>query len=123
MTTVNVAVVAFAETVTETGRVSERLLLDSPTASPPTGAAPVSVTVHVDDVIPIREALAHETVFTVGATPVPVTANVAVAFVEEVLPMLSWPATAPAAVGSNFTVSAAVWPGLRVSGSVTPEML
>jgi len=45
--TVNVAVVAFAATVTEDGVVNNELLSDSVTVVPPVGAAELSVTVHV----------------------------------------------------------------------------
>ena len=42
----NPAVVDPAATVTEAGRVTDELLLDSVTTVPPAGAAAVSVTVH-----------------------------------------------------------------------------
>jgi len=45
--TVNVAVVAFAATVTDDGVVNSELLSDSVTAVPPVGAALLNVTVHV----------------------------------------------------------------------------
>lgn len=53
--------------------------------------------------------------------PVPVTAIAAVPLVDEVLTMVSTPAAAPRAVGSNSTPSVAVWPGDRVSGNVGPD--
>ena len=36
--------------------------------------------------------------------------------------MVSWPATVPEVVGSNCTYKVAVWPGLRVTGKVAPEI-
>jgi hypothetical protein len=46
--TANVALVAPAATVTLPGTVAAALLLDSVTAAPPAGAAPLNVTVPVD---------------------------------------------------------------------------
>jgi hypothetical protein len=46
---VNCPLVAPAETVTDLGTVSNRLLLDRLTVAPPLGAAPESDTVHVVD--------------------------------------------------------------------------
>ena len=45
---VNPTVVAHAVAVTLAGTVAFALLLDSATASPPLGAAPLSVTVHAE---------------------------------------------------------------------------
>jgi len=53
--------------------------------------------------------------------PVPLRAITAEEPVEELLVMVSVPATAPALVGSNCTLRVAVWPAVRVSGSVTPD--
>jgi hypothetical protein len=50
--TVNVAVVLPAFTVTVAGTVAAALLLDSVTTEPPDGAAPVRVTVPVDELPP-----------------------------------------------------------------------
>jgi len=50
--TVNVAVVAFAATVTEAGTCAAALLLDSVTTVPPAGAAELNVTVPVDVALP-----------------------------------------------------------------------
>src|SRR6266403_429769 len=51
--TVNVALVAPATTVTLDGTLAAAvLLLDSATAAPPDGAAPLSVTVPVEDCVP-----------------------------------------------------------------------
>ncbi len=52
-----VAVVALAATVTVAGTVTDELLLDSVTASPPVGAAPSSVTVQVSVPAPVMLAL------------------------------------------------------------------
>ncbi len=40
---------------------------------------------------------------------------------EELLVIVNCPVTAPAVVGSNCTVSVAVWLGVKVSGKVAPE--
>ena len=73
--TANVAVVAFAATVTLAGTVAaEVLLLDSVTTAPPDGAGPLRVTVPVEEVPPITEVGLTVTVLAVAA----VTVNVAV---------------------------------------------
>ena len=51
--TVKVAVVLPAATVTEAGTVAAALLLESETDTPPVGAAPLNVTVPVDEVPPV----------------------------------------------------------------------
>jgi len=53
--TVNVAVVAPDATVTLAGTVAAALLLDSDTVAPLVGAAPLNVTVPVDEVPPVTE--------------------------------------------------------------------
>jgi len=50
--TVNVALVAPATTATLEGTRAAPLLLESATAAPPAGAAPLSVTVPVEDCVP-----------------------------------------------------------------------
>jgi len=68
---VNVAVVAPAATVTEEGTVTAVLLLDSPTHSPPVGAAGVTVTVHVSESAVVGAVLLHETAGGVAAASRP----------------------------------------------------
>ena len=51
--TVNVAVVAFAATVTVAGTVAAGLLLVRATTAPPAGAAELKVTVPVEEVPPV----------------------------------------------------------------------
>ena len=71
----NVAVVAFAATVTLAGtRAAAVLLLESVTTAPPAGAGPFNVTVPVEDVPPITETGLRVTELTAAA----VTVNVAV---------------------------------------------
>ena len=69
--TVNVAVVAFAATVTLAGTCAAAvLLLDSVTTAPPDGARPFNVTVPVEEVPPITEAGLRVTELSVGAATV-----------------------------------------------------
>lgn len=65
--TVNVAVVFPAATTTLGGAAAAELSLHSPTHSPPEGAAPLSVTVAVDEVPPATEAGLSDSA--VSATP------------------------------------------------------
>lgn len=71
--TVNVAVVAFAATVTLPGTCATAgLALERMTTVPPDGAGPLSVTVPVDELPPVRDAGLRETVLSVGAVTVSV---------------------------------------------------
>ena len=69
----NVAVVAFAATITLVGTCATAvLLLDSVTTAPPAGAGPLNVTVPVDDLPPTTEAGLSVTVLKVAAVTVSV---------------------------------------------------
>lgn len=69
--TVNVAVVAFAATVTVAGTCpAEVLLLDRLTTAPLAGAGPFRVTVPVEEVPPITVLGLNVTVLTTGAVTV-----------------------------------------------------
>jgi hypothetical protein len=69
--TVNVAVVAFAATVTLAGTwAAAVLLLDSVTTAPPAGAGPFSVTVPVDELPPSTEVGLKPTEFSAAAVTV-----------------------------------------------------
>ena len=71
--TVNVAVVAFAGTVTLAATwAAAVLLLDSVTTAPPAGAGPFNVTVPVEEVPPITELGLMVTELRVGAVTVKV---------------------------------------------------
>src|ERR1039458_10415995 len=58
----------------------------------------------------------------VPVVPVPLRLITAVLLVDELLVMVSCPVAAPAAVGSNSTLSVACWPGFNVIGNVPPEI-
>ena len=68
--TANVAVVAFAATVTLAGTCAAGLLLDNVTKAPPTGAGPLNVTVPVDEPPPCTDAGLTLTEFSTGAITV-----------------------------------------------------
>ena len=55
------------------------------------------------------------------ALPVPLRATVMVGFVDELLLMLNCPVAAPAADGSNVSVTESVFPGLNVAGRLPAE--
>ena len=113
---VNAALAAPAAIVTDAGTVTALLLLDRLTVSG-VAAVPVIVTVQASVVVPVSEALAHETALNPGC-PVPLRAIVA-GFVTLLL-MVTTPVTAPATVGSKPIVRVAVWPGFRVIGALIP---
>jgi hypothetical protein len=54
---------------------------------------------------------------------VPLKLTTAVALVDELLWMLSWPVAAPAAAGSNCTSSVTAKLGFKVTGNVAPDMV
>ena len=101
------AVVEPAATVTEAGTVTDELLLARLTAKPPVGAAAFSVTVQLSVPAPVIEPLVQLSALSTG-TPVPLRPTAVEVPVEELLVRVSEPEMAPAAVGSNCTVSVAV---------------
>jgi hypothetical protein len=122
MVAVNAALAAPAATVVEAGKVTAELLLARVTARPPLGAPVFSATVQASVPAPVIELLLQfKAVRT--AMPVPLSPITAVPPVEELLVRVSCPEATAAVAGSNCTAKAAVWPGDRVSGNVTPDML
>lgn len=107
--------------VTEAGTVSAVLLLDRVTEEPPAGAACLNVTVQALELAALRLVGEQESPASTGM-PVPLRLRATDALVDELLAMFKVPLAAPAAVGSNCTVSVAAWLGLRVSGKVAPEI-
>lgn len=103
----NPALVPPAGTLTEAGTVTAELLLERPTANPPLGAAAFNVTVQLSVPAPVIEPLEQVSPASTG-TPVPLNAMEVVVPVDELLVSVSEPDAAPAAVGSNCTVSVAV---------------
>jgi hypothetical protein len=118
------AVMAPAGTVTVAGTVKAVLLLDTVTASPPAGAAAVSVTVQASLPAPVIVPLWQNSALNVpaAASPVPLRLTVAVPFVGALLTTVNDPVAAPAVVGSNFTCTVTALPGFRVTGKVWPAM-
>jgi hypothetical protein len=57
------------------------------------------------------------------AVPVPLRLTIAVLLVDESLWIVSWPAAAPGAAGSNCTSSVTDWLGFKVAGNETPEIV
>ena len=119
------ALLAPAGTVTEVGTLTAELLLERLAASPPEPAAAVSVTVQASLPAPVIEPLPQLNALNVPAVacPVPLKLIVAVAPLDALLVSVTAPLAAPAVVGSKATVSVAVWPGFRVSGKLTPDIL
>jgi hypothetical protein len=101
------ALVAPDATVADAGTVTAELLLDRFTANPPLAAAAFSVTVQPSVPAPVRELLAQVSPVNTG-TPVPLRLMGVEAPVDELLVKVNVPDAAPAAVGSNCTVSVAV---------------
>jgi hypothetical protein len=115
-----VAVVDPAPTVTDAGTATAELLLARPTANPPLAAATFSVTVQLSVPAPVIDALLQLKPLNAGV-PEPLRLTTVEVPLDELLVKVNEPASAPAAVGSNCTVSVAVEFGLRVSGNVAPE--
>ena len=119
---VNVALVALARTVTEAGTVTAALLLDKLTLNPPAGAAEVNVTVQLSLPEPVMEEVLQVNPLKVALTvATPVRGRTVVIPLPELLEIVSWPAAAPAVVGSNCTLRLAVWPGVNVRGKLGPD--
>jgi hypothetical protein len=104
---VKLAVVDPAATLTVAGTVTAVLLLVRPTTNPPPAAATFSVTVQLSVPAPVIDRLVQLSPLNTG-TPVPLRLITVDVPLEELLVNVSWPATAPAAAGSNCTVSVAV---------------
>jgi hypothetical protein len=120
---VNPAVVAPEATVTLAGTVTFALLLARLTANPPLGAAALRVTVHASVAAPVSvPALQLNPLSAAGATPVPFRL-IAAEPGDALSVSVTVPVAAPAAVGSNCTVSVACCPGFSVTGVVRPDWL
>jgi len=117
---VKLAVVAPAATVTDAGTVTAELLLVRLTANPPLAAATFSVTVQLSVPALVIDALLQVKPLNAGV-PEPLRLITVDVPLDELLVKVNEPVSAPAAVGSNCTVSVAVEFGLRVSGKVAPE--
>jgi hypothetical protein len=124
---VNWAVVALAFTVTVAGADTAALLLDKLTLKPPTGAAPLIVTVQAFVPDPVMEALLQETALSctglwASATPVPLRL-MSVALVEASLVMVIWLVAGPTAAGSKLKFKLYVPPAATETGRlVCPVM-
>jgi hypothetical protein len=117
---VKLAVVAPAATVTEVGTVTAELLLATLIANPPLAAATLSVTVQLSVPALVIDPLVQLNPLNTGV-PDPLRLTTVDVPLDELLVKVIEPVSAPAAVGSNCTVSVAVEFGLRVSGKVAPE--
>jgi hypothetical protein len=116
------APVAPAGTVTVAGTVTAELLLARFTVNPPLAAATFTATVQASLPAPVMDEFAQESAVNTG-TPVPLKLTTVDAPVEELLPRVSCPVAAPAAVGSNCTESAVVSPGFKVTGKLPPDIV
>ncbi len=116
------ALVAPAATVTDDGTVTAVALLERLTAWPPVPAAAFSVAVQASVPAPVIEPLVQLSPLSTGC-PVPLRVMVDVVPVDELLVSVTVPLTAPAVVGAKPTVRVAVWPGFRVSGKLTPDIV
>jgi len=113
---VNVALLAFAATVTEAGTVTAESLLARLTVPPLPPTAAFSVTEQLSVPAPVSVELLHVNALTVAwvgggfvttAVPVPLRGSVILPPVE-LLTSVSVPAAVPAAVGLNCTVNVTV---------------
>jgi len=114
------AVVAPATTVTEAGTVTAELLLATLTENPPLAAATFNATVQLSVPALVIDALLQFNPLRTGR-PEPLRLTTVEVPLDELLVKVNEPESAPAAVGSNCTVSVAVEFGLRVSGKVAPD--
>ena len=117
---VNWAVVALAFTVTVAGADTDALLLDKLTLKPPTGAAPLIVTVQASVPDPVMDALLQETALSCtalwsSATPVPLRL-MSVVLAEASLVMVTWLVAVPTAAGSKLTFKLYVPPAATETG-------
>ena len=101
------ALEAPAATVTEAGIVTAELLLARPTANPPVAAAALSDTLQLSVPAPVIDPLVQLIPLRTG-TPVPLRLTTVDDPIDELLVSVNDPEPAPAAVGSNCTLNAAV---------------
>jgi len=101
------ALIAPDATVTDAGTLIAELLLARLTASPPLAAAGFTVTEQLSVPAPVIEPLVQLSPVSTG-TPVPPRLITVDAPVDELLASVNDPEAAPAAVGSNCTVSVVV---------------
>jgi len=118
---VKFVLLAPAGTITEAGTLTRGLLLARPTTNPPLRAVAFNVTVQLSATEPVIDELAQVTPVNTG-TPVPLSPTTVELPLEELLAREICPAAAPEAVGSNCTLSVAVWPGASVIGRLAPEI-
>ncbi len=104
---VNPAVVCPAGILMDAGTVTDELLLVRPTVNPPLAAAVFNVAVQLSVPALVMEPLEQVNPTSAG-TPVPLKLTAVEVPFDELLVNASEPETAPAAVGSNCTVSVAV---------------
>lgn len=121
----NPTLIALAGTVTEAGSVTAPALLERLTPSPPLPAAALNVTVQASVPAPVMVPLLQVNEFNPGALAVPVPLRLITAdrLVEELLAMVSCPVAAPTIEGSNCRLSVAAWPGFKVTGNETPDIV
>jgi hypothetical protein len=119
---VKAADVALAGTVAEAGTLTAELLLDRVTTCPPEGAGALRLTVHGSVPVPVMELLAQviEEIEPVADIPAALMFTVMLP-VEELLAIVKIPVNVLTWGEVKVSVSLAVWPGLRVAGSVTPD--